>query len=110
MALPQSLMARRDREMQTAVTPHASVWVTEAHIGGWVLWEGGNPHEITGYALGPIDWKLFQEETGGASNSQLTTSDELKAQLSEAKFRRLRAQWERECGITSSMSKIVMAD
>ena len=33
---------------------------------------------------------------------------QIVAQLREEKFNRLRAEWGRECGITSSMAKIVM--
>jgi hypothetical protein len=99
-------------KMHISITPHKPVWVADVAIVGWVLWDGSNPREITGYALGLVDPKHFQEETVGAAESQLalTAPDQLEAQLLESKFKRLRAQWERECGITSIMAKIIMAD
>lgn len=83
----------------------------ESPVGAWILWQGDKPREITGYVLTPIDLEHVEGDANSLTNSDIVLSapDEFKTQRLEEQFEALRTQWRAECGISSSMTKIILA-
>jgi hypothetical protein len=93
--------------MQTTITPRSPIWTANQDAISWLLWDGGNPREMTDCIPGPVDLKQLagNMEDTSAGSTDLSEPD----LILWLEFQRLRKQWRAECGITSSMTKIIMA-